>query len=199
MPTIVAVPDQILRVKTTEINSSDTELVLTILNELEETLIKQSDPPGVGLAAPQIGRSERVFATYLPISPEDETPILRVYLNPRIEKSVGQRSFTLSDEDSVLEGCLSIPHLYGPVPRFDLIEISGQIAEKTPDGELNISTVDEKLQGYASRVFQHELDHLYGTLFTDYTLSLSLPLYEKQANDSFKPISRSVITWGDGS
>lgn len=199
MPTILTVPNQALRAKTTEINSSDTELVLKIVQELEETLVKQSDPPGVGLAAPQIGRYERVFATYLPVSPEDETPVLQVYLNPRIEKSVGQRSFTLSDEDSVLEGCLSIPKLYGPVPRFDKIEISGQLAELTPDGNLKISTVDTQLQGYASRVFQHELDHLYGTLFTDYTVSLSLPLYEQQENGSFKPISRSVITWGDES
>lgn len=100
---------------------------------------------GIGLAAPQVGRTERVF-----IMDVDENPL--VLINPEILEREGT--------ERAEEGCLSIPEIFGDVDRATRIVARALDV----DGE----TFEVELAGLAARCVQHELDHLDGKLFIDY-------------------------------
>ena len=100
---------------------------------------------GVGLAAPQVGRRERLFVAEV----DDERVIL---FNPEIVRTEG----TAKGE----EGCLSIPEIYGDVERAAHVVMRGM----GPDG----APVEVEGTGLMGRCLQHELDHLHGRLFLDY-------------------------------
>jgi peptide deformylase len=100
---------------------------------------------GIGLAAPQVGRSERVF-----VMDVDDNPLAMI--NPEIIEREGS--------ERAEEGCLSIPEIFGDVDRATRI-----IARATDvHGEL----FEVELTDLAARCVQHELDHLDGKLFIDY-------------------------------
>jgi peptide deformylase len=100
---------------------------------------------GIGLAAPQVGLSQRLIV----IAPPDYKPT--ALINPKIIKAEG--------EQIGQEGCLSIPGLYGDVKRFEYVEVE---AMDRKGRELIF-----ELDGLAARVVQHEIDHLDGILFID--------------------------------
>jgi peptide deformylase len=145
-------PDPILREKAKRIKTFDGNL-RKLAADMLETMHENA---GVGLAAPQIGLSMRLFvAEYVPDKEEIENGErgFKVTLcNPEIVKS--------SDEvESMLEGCLSIPGWVGEVPRHVSVTVKAQ----TPEGK----EVRLKADHYFARVLQHEIDHLNGVLFTD--------------------------------
>lgn len=111
---------------------------------------------GVGLAAPQIGVSERVVVIEIPGEEEDSPSRQYALCNPEIVKASG--------EDIDDEGCLSLPGYVGEVKRAAIVTVKGF----TPDGK----PVRVKGQGLLARALQHELDHLDGVLFTDRIESL---------------------------
>ena len=124
----------------------------------EDMLETMLEARGVGLAAPQIGLSERLFVAveYADEPDEEERPlrdlVRRVYVvaNPVLLHREGEVEGT--------EGCLSLPGLYSEeVPRAERIRVVYQDEEGNP-------RVLE-LEGYMARVFQHEMDHLDGVLF----------------------------------
>ncbi len=108
---------------------------------------------GVGLAAPQIGLNMRVFVAQLP-NDDGSGYVGKFYaiFNPEIE-SISKKY--ISD----VEGCLSVPYYYGSVERADKITINGF--------DKNGRKTKIKAQGYLARIFQHEVDHLNGILFSD--------------------------------
>lgn len=107
---------------------------------------------GVGLAAPQVGVLLRFFVAELPEDKEaDEPAETYILFNPEIIKGRG--------EQVGYEGCLSIPGYIGEVARQDRVTVEG-VDERG-------RTVRLKVEGYLARVFQHEIDHLDGVLFTD--------------------------------
>jgi peptide deformylase len=107
---------------------------------------------GVGLAAPQVGVTLRFFVVELPEDEENDQPTQTyIVFNPEIVKGRG--------EQVGYEGCLSIPGYIGEVARQEHITVKGLSEKGRP--------VRYKLQGYLARVFQHEIDHLDGILFTD--------------------------------
>ncbi len=113
------------------------------VTKMSETMYVED---GVGLAAPQIGISERVFLY-------DVGEKLNVVINPEIlEKS--------TEEEIGEEGCLSFPEIFDKVPR----SVSIRVRYFDQHGEEYV----KKLEGYEARVFQHEFDHLNGKLFIDY-------------------------------
>lgn len=171
---IVTVPHEILRKQ-----SIDVELVKEVLmftSDLEDTLKKKSNPKGVGLSAPQIGKNWNIFTTYLPKPQKDpeSTAFITTFINPVILETSDTKTFGPDPKSPYLEGCLSIPFLYGPVPRFEWI----RIGYTTAKGKY----VEEVFEDFHARVVQHEYDHLKGILFTDYTLEYDLPLYEYRKN-----------------
>lgn len=107
--------------------------------------------PGVGLAAPQIGVPLRVIV----VEYEEQR---YAFINPEIVKQSGQ----VTDE----EGCLSAPHWQGPVTRATHVTLKG----RDRDGK----EVRVKAEGWLARIFQHEINHLEGTLFLDLVQDRSL-------------------------
>lgn len=148
---------------------------------LLETLQAARNPRGVGLAAPQIDSGVRMFATLLNNEP-------RVFINPRITTASEKLSLGRDPEDPDLEGCLSIPRLYAPVPRYTWIELE---YEKAVNGKLE--THSETFEDFAARVVQHEQDHLDGILFLDHALQYDLPVLEGEGREKLKPIARDVV------
>jgi peptide deformylase len=159
--TIVTLPDPVLRRKARPVTTFDKDLQ-TLIDDMIETM---RDAPGVGLAAPQVGISERlVVIEYAEdeeedneeIAEEDPKPIkpkqLFVIINPEIVKA---------SEEKVMgvEGCLSIPGLVGEVERHEALQIKALNRRGKP---LKI-----KAEGWLARIFQHEIDHLNGVVFTD--------------------------------
>ncbi len=118
----------------------------------EQMLDKMREANGVGLAAPQVGVLLRLFVVELPEDEENEQPAeTYVLFNPEIVKGQG--------EQVGYEGCLSVPGYVGEVARREKITVQGLNEKGKP--------VRMKVEGYLARVFQHEIDHLDGILYTD--------------------------------
>lgn len=148
---IVHVPHPALRKKAAKVSDFGSDLQI-LVDDLIATL---HDYSGAGLAAPQIDEAKQVILVeYGSDENEEIPPTLYVAVNPKITR--------FSRETVVgAEGCLSIPGLMGEVERAQEIVVEAQDRH----GE------DLKLQlsGWVARIFQHEIDHLNGILFTDHT------------------------------
>jgi peptide deformylase len=175
---IITIPHPTLRKTAATIKTVDEKLV-KFVNNLEKTLVDSREPRGVGLAATQVDQLWRVFTTDLPEmnakqSSRSFTKTVRHFINPQIKRACKRKKVLgIKRHDPDLEGCLSMPRLYGPVPRHRWVELEFQTLGD--DGQL----IDhqERFDGFAARVIQHELDHLDGILFTDYSLEHDLPVY----------------------
>lgn len=113
------------------------------------------EAPGVGLAAPQIGQDLRLIVVETPRDGEDpEADELRLWqvVNPVIE-------WWSEEMVEAQEACLSIPGLYGDVPRHSAVRVRGQ--------DVTGRTLVIEVEDFEARVFQHEIDHLDGILFPD--------------------------------
>ena len=155
---ILAYPDPVLKRKSapvTVINDTIRELV----RDMAETMY---DAQGVGLAAPQIGISQRVIV--IDVSQKDERPELLVCINPVIIHCEGE-----SFEE---EGCLSVPKYAANVHRHARVvaralNLDGEEVTFNADGLLAIA-------------FQHEIDHLDGILFVDHLSPLKKEMFRKR-------------------
>lgn len=186
---ILTVPQEILRKISVDVIFDKKTLELS--RELADTLFAKNNPKGVGLSAPQIGKNKRMFVTWLAPDPEDDpTPEnLEVFINPVIIGQSKEVTFGPDKDDPILEGCLSIPTLYGPVPRYEWVEVQYQ----TLEGNLGSPISREQcFTGFAARVIQHEFDHLEGILFTDYSLKHDLPVYEF-IGKKMKEINKDIV------
>jgi len=142
---------QVLR-KATETVTPDYPGLPELLSNMFETMSKAE---GVGLAAPQVGLSLRLFVVDLtPMADDDEKYVnyKRVFINPDIV------SFS-EDTCSMEEGCLSVPEIHENVTRSNSIKLRYQ--------DENFRSFEEQFDGYEARVIQHEYDHLEGKIFTD--------------------------------
>ena len=174
---IVAYGENILKTKAVNITSGYPELK-KLINDMWETMYNAN---GVGIAAPQIGKSIRLFV--IDASPfsedkeisDDEISTLknfkRVFINPEIIDETG-------DEWNFMEGCLSIPNIREDIKRKEKITIK-YYNESFEEIELD-------LQGLAARVVQHEYDHIEGVLFIDKLSSLKKKLLKGKLNDISK-------------
>jgi len=148
---VVLVPEPVLRRKAhkvTDYGKDFQELVTNMVDTLR-------DAPGVGLAAPQVAVSQRLIIVEYGDDEDENVPKkLFVVANPEIvEKS----------EEMVagVEACLSVPELVGEVERYEKIVVKGMNRHGKPQ--------KIKAEGWLARIFQHEIDHLDGILFTDRT------------------------------
>ncbi len=152
---IITVPHPTLRRKARPVTRFDKELQ-TLIDDMVETM---RAAPGVGLAAPQVDVSLRVIVVEYG-DDENAPPRLYAMVNPEITR------FSRETEIGI-EGCLSIPGLLGDVERSTSITVKGQNRHGQP--------VKLKLRGWVARIFQHEIDHLNGVLFTDKALEVFKP------------------------
>jgi peptide deformylase len=137
---IFVLPDPILRKQAKEV-SRLTPATKSLVEDMIETMHVAN---GVGLAANQVGTLQKIFVY-------DDGEIEGVIVNPKIVSTRG--------EQIGQEGCLSVPGLQGEVRRAMEVEIRGL--------DLSGRPVKLKAEGLLARIFQHELDHLYGRLFVD--------------------------------
>lgn len=141
-------PDPVLRKKAEAVNNIDKD-IFTLIDDMLETMY---DASGIGLAANQVGFLKRVIVIDVEYkSSRYENPI--VLLNPVIISSKGEM---VSEE-----GCLSIPEIFGDVPRYREVEVCG--LDKRGD------KVIIKADGMLAKALQHEIDHIDGFLFWDRT------------------------------
>lgn len=169
---IVAYGDPVLKIEAEEIDESYPELKELIAN-MFETMYQAK---GVGLAAPQIGKSIRLFivdgAPFADEEGEEPDPkaagiesFKKVFINPIIEEESGPKW-------SFQEGCLSIPKIRENVSRHEKLSISYY--------DENWKFHEESYDGYAARIIQHEYDHIEGILFTDHLNPLKKKLLQKR-------------------
>ena len=137
----------ILVKKTNEINNLDDINLKNIVLNMSETML---DANGIGLAAPQVHLSHRMFIYRNPDVEIDEKINISVLINPKIEK-------VSNETEDDWEGCLSIPGMTGLVRRYKRIKYSAK--------DLNGKNINNEVEGLHARVIQHEFDHLNGILY----------------------------------
>ena len=141
-----------------------------LLHTMEDMLETMYESVGVGLAGPQIGISKRTVVIDI-----GEGPVKLI--NPKIISKEGSQIG--------LEGCLSIPGIYGDVDRAEKVTLKAQ----NEKGEI----IKIEAEGFMARVIQHELDHLDGVLFIDKATNIrkAEEIEETESQDSEQP--KSVI------
>jgi peptide deformylase len=155
---IVAYGDSVLKKKAVNVDKHHLNLK-ELISDMWETMYAAH---GVGLAAPQIGESLRLFivdgspfAQDKSLGYEEQQELrtfIKVFINPEIISYNGLK-------ESFNEGCLSIPDVREDVTRVSAIEIVYYNEQ--------FQKVEEKITGLAARIVQHEFDHIEGILFTD--------------------------------
>ncbi len=142
---IVLWPHPVLLAGTDPVTEVDDE-IRAVVGEMRRVMFELR---GVGLAAPQVGIAKRIML----VCPTGEPGTDVVVLNPEIEL------IEASGDEIDDEGCLSFPQIYGRVRRANSIRVRYQ--------DLDLRTRELELNGFVARVFQHEKDHLDGTVFID--------------------------------
>ena len=151
---IIIVPHPTLRKKAAKVSDFGSELQ-QLVDDMIATLHGRS---GAGLAAPQVNVSQQVILVeYGNDEDEEIPPTLYVTINPKITRFSQQLV-------NGAEGCLSIPGLMGEVERAEEVTVEGLDRFGKP--------LKMRLQGWVARIFQHEIDHINGILFTDRTTSV---------------------------
>jgi peptide deformylase len=159
---IVFVPDPVLRRKAHKVTDFGPDLQV-LIDDMVDTL---RDAPGVGLAAPQVGVSERVVVIEYGDEDDEDVPAkLYVLVNPEIVSA--------SEETEMgVEACLSVPGLAGEVSRHEKLIVKAQNRRG--------QQVKYKPSGWLARIFQHEIDHLDGVIFTDLATRIWKPSPDEQ-------------------
>jgi peptide deformylase len=146
---IVQADNPILREKSKKVKRFGQELQ-NLIDDMVETMHAVR---GLGLAAPQIGVSQQVIVIQLPEDEEDsQSGKLYVLCNPEIVRTAGE-------EEEGEEGCLSVPGFVGDVRRAAVVTVKGL------DGRGKKTRI--RAEGLLARAFQHEIDHVHGTLYID--------------------------------
>jgi peptide deformylase len=141
---------------------------VALLDDMMQTM---QDAPGVGLAAPQVGVSERIIVALV----EDEDYRL---INPKVVRRTGSAKGT--------EGCLSLPSLYGTVERPEAVTVKALTEKMKP--------VTIRAEGFLARVLCHEIDHLSGKVFVDRADEDSLYwlLHDDQEEDGCRSVPATL-------
>jgi peptide deformylase len=185
---IVTYPDPVLKEKTKDFLRIDDE-ARCLVDDMLETMYSA---PGVGLAAPQVGKGVSLVVMDPgppegePRFEEDGTPIRNpvVLFNPKIVERSGQACIN--------EGCLSLPDFELEVKRSERVKVEAL------DRDGNPITIDA--DGFLAIIIQHETDHLRGKLLVDYSSALKRSLYRKKrrkikaaAKSEQKPEKSSIV------
>jgi peptide deformylase len=140
----------VLREKAKPVERTGTPELRALVSDMKETMAAKN---GAGLAAPQIGVSQRVVIFGVdknPRYPDAEEVPFTVLVNPKI-------TLLTREVESDWEGCLSVPGMRGVVPRYKRLRYTGTDEEGNP--------IDRVAEGFHARVVQHECDHLDGILY----------------------------------
>lgn len=177
---IITAPNKILNRKAKPVLKIDKKII-SIIEQMKFTLEKQKDPLGVGLAAPQVDIPLRIFI----IKPTKKAKI-KTFINPKIIKlgTSNLKPPTTNHHQqpttkTKLEGCLSLPAIWGAVRRADKVLLEYQTIEEKKETDW--------FSDFSAVIIQHEMDHLNGVLFTQHVLTQGEKLYQEQEDGEFKP------------
>jgi len=172
---IVAAPNPVLSDIAKPILKVDAG-VLKVIAEMKKTLEGTTDPKGVGLAAPQVDKSLRIFVA----KPTDNSDIL-VFINPEIVQRSLEVDYVKRPKKAgkkaskKLEGCLSLPNIWGPVLRSSSLTLSFMDEQGVQH--------EQKFSNFLATIIQHETDHLNGVLFPKRVLEQKGILYKSHKNE----------------
>lgn len=159
---IITLPNPILRRKAHKVTDFGKDFK-TLVENMIETM---REAPGVGLAAPQVAIPLRLIVIEYGDDEDENVPRkLFVVANPEIIE-------TSNEKVSGIEGCLSVPGLVGEVERYESITVKGQNRLGKP--------IKIKASGWLARIFQHEIDHVEGIVYTDLTDKIWKPTAEDE-------------------
>jgi peptide deformylase len=169
---ILTYPDPLLKRKAEPI-SEITDVHRQLIGAMIETMYAAS---GVGLAAPQVGISQRLIVIHVPTGEEEEKRNPLVLINPRILQKEG--------EIVAEEGCLSVPDVSADIKRNSYVKVAYE------DVEGKVKEIEGS--NLLARILQHEIDHLDGILFVDYLGRIRRDLIKRKFRK--KPPPRPPVT-----
>lgn len=178
MQKIISVPNTILTTPANAVIAFDKRLK-KLIAMMKATLMATRNPKGVGLAATQIGEPWRVFIT----RPREEDPI-RVFINPEIISRSDEQTDGVPERSNKLEGCLSIPKIWGKLKRARTLTLRFQ----NEAGERR----EETFSGFLATIIQHETDHTNGILFTQRVLEQKGKLYQAAKDHEGKEVLEDI-------
>ncbi len=172
---VIVTPDPRLRMKSTKVKANDPE-VHEIVRQMIESCIDWEDEHefelSAAMAAPQLGYNKRIIVVREDMSDKSNAEFIAL-LNPEVIKTEGK---TLYD----YEGCLSVPTIYGKVPRPAKARIKAQLEDGT---EVRLKASD-----FLARTLLHEIDHLNGILFIDHVKDQEDAFYKLNDKGDLEPL-----------
>ena len=187
MNKLITLPNPSLREESKSITEIDKK-IKQIIKDMEESTLdwdkSRDHEVGVALAAVQINELYRIVI--LRDDHEDKaSETFTVFINPEIEKYSGEIVLDY-------EGCLSIPDIYGKVPRYNKVKVNAL--------DENLNKVSLTATGFLARVFQHEIDHTNGKLFIDHIKDNPDAFYVlssdgKLIKQDYEKIKKNTVLW----
>ncbi len=172
---IITTPDPRLREKSQKVGKIDDEILEIIENMRKLSLDWEREHPyelSAAMAAPQMGVNKRIIVVRDDMSDKSNAAFTAL-INPEIIKADGK---TITD----YEGCLSVPSVYGKVPRPSKVKVKAKLEDGT---EVRIKATDE-----LARTLLHEIDHLDGILFIDHIKDVKDAFYKMDSKGDLKPV-----------
>ncbi len=175
MREVITTPDPRLRAKSKKVNHITDETHEIIADMLQASLDWEAKHPfelSAAIAAPQLGVNQRIILVRDDLDDKKNNSFTAL-INPEVIKTDGKiyRDY---------EGCLSVPEIYGLVPRPKKVKIKAALE----DGH----EVRLKAEGYLARCLMHEIDHLNGILFIDHIKNDSDAFYKLDENGDLQPV-----------
>ncbi len=187
---IITTPDHRLREKSTKVSVIDDEIKKIIKKMVDNSLEWEGKHPhelSAAMAAPQLGINRRIIIVRDDLD-DKENNHFTALINPEVIKTEGKM---IKD----YEGCLSVPEIYGLVPRPEKVKVKAMLE----DGR----EVRIKAEDYLARTLMHEIDHLNGILFIDHIKDDKKAFFKLDKNGDLKPldydknIKGNQELWGD--
>ncbi|MFV0485129.1 MAG: peptide deformylase [Candidatus Saccharimonadales bacterium] len=172
---IITTPDPKLRQKSEKVREITPEIQEIISNMIKASIDWEKEHEfelSAALAAPQMGYGHRIIVVREDMGDKKNASFIAL-INPEIIKNEGK---VVED----YEGCLSVPRVYGLVPRFNKTRLKAQLEDGTE--------VRLKASGFLARTLQHEIDHLDGVLFIDHIKDNEDAFFELDEKGNLKPL-----------
>lgn len=181
---IITTPNPLLRKKSTRVGVIDDEIKDIIAKMTANSLEWEEKHPhelSAAMAAPQLGVNRRIIIVRDDLDDKDNNHFTAL-INPEIIKTDGK---TIKD----YEGCLSVPEIYGLVPRPEKVKVKATLEDGT---EVRI-----KAEGYLARTLIHEIDHLNGILFIDHIKDDADAFYKLDKEGNLVPLDYDKFVKGN--
>ncbi len=177
---IVQAPDPVLLKEAQPVKKFDANLT-QLIEDMTESLENAKDPEGVGLAAPQVGKSLQLFI--VKESPEAD---VQIFINPTVEllAPITKEKPKKKGKGVKLEGCLSLKDIWGVVERSPKVKVTFQDEE----GKKHERTET----GFFATILQHEYDHIRGILFTTRVLEQKEKLYHSSKDENGEVVFEEI-------